>query len=75
MTAKKQLTFEERLTQLETIVREIEEGKIGLEESIKKYESGIGLLAQCRQILDDAELKIRTLQEQASGGDTPDADS
>ena len=64
--SKKTPSFEEALSKLEAIVRDIEEGKIGLEESIKRYEDGIGLLSHCRKILAQAELKIQTLQQQAA---------
>ena len=65
--AKKKQTFEESLGKLETIVRDIEEGKIGLEESIKRYEEGMGLLSHCRKILSQAELRLQTLQEGSEG--------
>ncbi len=65
--AKKKLSFEDALKQLETIAREIEQGEVGLEESITKYEDGMGLVKQCRDILGKAELKIQKLQERADG--------
>lgn len=63
----KKLTFEEALTQLEKIVEQIEQGKVGLEESIAKYEQGMALVKQCREILSRAEQKIQQLQEQSDG--------
>ena len=65
--AKKKLTFEEALKQLETIAEQIERGTIGLEESIDKYEEGMALVKQCRDILSKAELKIQQLQQRADG--------
>ena len=64
---KRKLTFEEALEQLESIAEQIEQGKIGLEESIDQYERGMGLVKQCRAILSKAELKIQQLQERADG--------
>ena len=64
---KRKLTFEEALEQLETIAEQIEQGKIGLEESISKYEQGMALVKQCRQILSKAEHKIQQLQPRADG--------
>ena len=52
----KKPTFEEALKQLETIAEQIERGQIGLEESIVKYEQGMTLVKQCREILAKAEL-------------------
>jgi len=60
--AKKKPSFEEALKQLEKIVTEVEEGKIGLEESVDKYEQGMKLVQQCRAILDQAEKRIETIQ-------------
>jgi exodeoxyribonuclease VII small subunit len=57
-----ELTFEEAQAQLESIVAAIEQGKIGLEESITQYEKGMKLLRRCRSILADAETKIQQLQ-------------
>ena len=65
--AKKKATFEEALNQLETIAEQIERGKIGLEESIDKYEEGMALVKHCRQILAKAENKIQQLQQRADG--------
>lgn len=58
----KKLTFEQALSQLESIVSAIEEGKIGLEGAIAEYEKGMRLIQYCRSILADAEGKIQQLQ-------------
>lgn len=65
--SKKPPTFEEALKQLETIAEQIEQGKIGLEESIARYEEGMALVKQCRDILARAELRIQQLQVQNDG--------
>ena len=65
--ARKKPTFEEALAQLESIAEQIEQGKIGLEESISKYEVGMALVKQCREILGKAELRIKKLHERADG--------
>ena len=65
--ARKKLEFEEALKQLEQIAEEIEQGRIGLEESITKYEAGMSLIRHCRTILDQSELKIQKLQARADG--------
>ena len=61
------VSFEQALTQLETRVRDIESGKVPLEESIAKYEQGTKLLQQCRGILDRAEQQIRLLSQSENG--------
>ncbi len=52
------LTFEEALAELERIVHELEDGKIGLEESLLHYEQGVGLLRRCYGQLRQAEQRI-----------------
>ena len=65
--ADEKLSFEDALAKLEAIVRDVEEGKIGLEDSIRRYEDGVKLLKRCRSILAEAEMKIQKLQATAEG--------
>ena len=58
-------TFEQALGDLEKIVTEVEQGKIGLEESIEKYEQGMKLIKYCRAILEQAERRIETISKDA----------
>lgn len=53
--------FEEALADLEVILRELEEGTISLEESLARYERGVGLLRQCYAQLRDAEQRVKLL--------------
>ncbi len=66
-TEKKQ-TFEEALRDLEKIVEKVEQGEIGLEESIEKYAQGMQLIKHCRDILDQAEKRIETINKEAKPG-------
>ena len=59
----KKLTFEEAIEKLESIVQDIEQGEVSLEESISRYEEGTKLVKQCRAILDSAEKKIQLLTQ------------
>ncbi|MGH9675835.1 MAG: exodeoxyribonuclease VII small subunit [Candidatus Acidiferrum sp.] len=51
-------SFEDNLAALEAIVGELEDGKLGLEDSLAKYEHGVGLIKQCYSKLRDAEKRI-----------------
>ncbi len=62
-----QLTFEQALAKLETLVGEIESGRVSLEESISKYEEGTKLIDKCRLILNQAEKKIQLLARGDNG--------
>ena len=52
------MSFEQALQTLETIVRKLEEGNMPLDESVKAYERGIRLKKFCDQQLRTAQLKI-----------------
>ncbi len=52
------LSFEAAMAELETIVRDMESGKVNLEESITAYERGMALKAHCEAKLQDAKMKI-----------------
>jgi exodeoxyribonuclease VII small subunit len=59
--------FEERLVRLEQIVTKLESGDVGLDESLKLYAEGAGLIKECRKTLAEAEKKIAKLSEDAAG--------
>jgi exodeoxyribonuclease VII small subunit len=66
-----QPTFETALAELESIVHQLEEGDLGLAESLGKYEQGVGHLKHCYQLLKAAEQKIELLTGiDSSGGAT-----
>ena len=55
------LTFEQALEALEKIVRDLEDGQTGLEESLQRYEMGVRLLKRCYGQLCDAEQRVAQL--------------
>ena len=63
MPAKKTVNFEKALAELEKLVEEMEQGKLSLEESLKRFEKGIALTTDCQQALQKAELKVQELIE------------
>lgn len=56
--ALEKMSFEEALSELEGIVRDLETGKAPLEQSITAYERGIALKKHCETKLKDAQAKI-----------------
>lgn len=55
------LSFEEALHALETVVYQLENGQIKLEEAVSTYERGIALKNHCTQKLQEAKLKVDKL--------------
>jgi exodeoxyribonuclease VII small subunit len=56
-----ELSFEEALAALERTVRDLEEGQLGLEEALARYEQGVALIKRCHGQLRDAEQRILLL--------------
>jgi len=56
-----QLSFEEALNQLETLVESMEQGELSLEQSLESYERGVALSRTCESALKAAEQKVEIL--------------
>ena len=55
------LSFEESLVVLERVVRELEDGRLGLDDSLERYERGVSLIKRCYNQLRQAEQRIMLL--------------
>jgi exodeoxyribonuclease VII small subunit len=55
-------SFEDLYKQLEERATKLEDGKLPLEESIKLYEEGVGIVDKLRELLMSAELRVKTLE-------------
>ncbi|HKJ22436.1 MAG TPA: exodeoxyribonuclease VII small subunit [Gammaproteobacteria bacterium] len=55
--------FETALNELESLVEQMEQGQMGLDESLKAFERGIVLTRTCQQALKEAEQKVQVLIE------------
>lgn len=64
---KESKNFEQSLNRLEEIVRRMEHGDVPLEEALKLFEEGTGLVASCTKLLDEAEMKVVLLSKGADG--------
>ncbi len=63
----KDLSFEEALLQLENIVRELESGRIKLDDAVTAYEKAVSLKQFCEKRLKDAQLKIEKIEIAPNG--------
>jgi exodeoxyribonuclease VII small subunit len=55
------LSFEESLSELETIVQNLEQGELSLEDSMTLFERGLNLSQASQEKLKNAEQKIQIL--------------
>ena len=60
-------TFEASLTRLEEIVQRMENSDVPLEEALRLFEEGTGLVSSCTKLLDEAELKVVQLTKGTDG--------
>mgnify|MGYP000288913534 FL=1 len=61
------MSFEDALKQLESIVAKLERGDAPLEESISVYQRGAALKAHCEGKLKDAQMKVEKIVLDTSG--------
>lgn len=61
------LTFEEAMSQLEEIVKDLEDENISLDSAMEKFETGVKLSEFCLKKLGEAEKKIEELTRDEKG--------
>ena len=57
-----QLTFEEAMKELELLVDSLDKGDISLDEAIAAYDRGSQLKDHCQKKLNEAKMKVETIQ-------------
>lgn len=67
MDDMKEMPYEQAAMELESVVNLLESGDLTLEESIKMFERGVGLVRLCNKRLDDIEKRITVLIEGKDG--------
>jgi exodeoxyribonuclease VII small subunit len=72
MTGKpaEELSFEDALKELESVVARLERGDVALDDSIALYERGAQLKARCERKLAEAEEKVARITLSADGQPT-----
>jgi len=61
------LSFEDAMAELEKLVKQLEDGKAKLDDSIKAYERGALLKRHCEAKLREAQAKIEQISVNADG--------
>ena len=60
------MNFEEAIKELENLVDSLDKGDVSLDEAIAAYDRGSQLKDHCQKKLDEAKMKVETIQ---SSGD------
>ena len=63
--AQKKATLEENLQALETLVNQLEQGQLGLSESLELYQKGVKFVQSCEKQITQAKLKVTQISAQA----------
>lgn len=62
--------FEDAMKRLEEIVQSLEEGDVPLEDALRVFEEGMGLVKFCSNKLEEAQRKVTLLVQESGGGQT-----
>ena len=65
--------FESALSELESLVKTLEDGNLTLEQSLELFERGVELSRYCHTRLEEAEKRIEILTEQGEARPAPAA--
>ena len=65
-----QMSFEDAMKELESVVSRLESGDVPLEDSIKLYERGAALKVHCQKKLAEAEEKVAQITLDGDGNPT-----
>jgi exodeoxyribonuclease VII small subunit len=59
----KQVDFESAMTELESLIAQMEQDDLSLEAALKNFEKGVSLTRLCTSSLNDAEQRIKILMQ------------
>lgn len=69
MATKKKLTFEQQLEAVEALISGMESGSMPLEESMRRYEEGMAMIAAMEKALQSAQQRLTVIRRGAEGED------
>jgi exodeoxyribonuclease VII small subunit len=68
MESIEQLSFEDALAELESVVEKLEDGTLDLNQTVILYQRGRALATRCQRLLDTVELRIQQLVPAGADG-------
>jgi exodeoxyribonuclease VII small subunit len=63
------MSYEKALTELDEVIRQLEDQTLALDVTLQLFERGKALLNRCQSLLDEAELKVREISAAESNSD------
>lgn len=61
-------SFESKLAELESLVRQMEQGSMPLDASLDAFEQGVKLARECHGLLDQASQKVVEIKQSGAEG-------
>ena len=61
MSKEKEISFEDKIRELEEIVKELESGEVNLDDAIEKYTKAMKLAKECSDRLNAATEKVNKI--------------
>ena len=65
------MTFEDAMKELENLVDSLDKGDVSLDEAIAAYDRGSQLKDHCQKKLNEAKMKVETIQSSADSNVIP----
>ena len=66
---KQNVSLEETFEQIETIIKQLENPEVTLDDSFRLYQAGVEKLKMCNLLLDTVEKKMQVMQADGSLAD------
>ena len=66
------MSFEEAMRELEKLVESLDKGEVSLDEAIAAYDRGSQLKDLCQKKLNEAKMKVETIQASDPTNSNPD---
>ena len=66
------MSFEEAMRELEKLVESLDKGEVSLDEAIAAYDRGSQLKDLCQKKLNEAKMKVETIQASDPANSNPD---
>ena len=65
------MTFEDAMKELENLVDSLDKGDVSLDEAIAAYDRGSQLKDHCQKKLNEAKMKVETIQSSSDSNVVP----
>lgn len=73
--AKKKLTYEQNIEEIDKILEKLENGELSLDDSISEYEKAVKLIKDSEKLLEEGEGKVMKVLKKSGKVEVEDFES